>query len=119
MLARLYTGSEHIYSFNKAYHGIVGNAYSLTNVGTWASPMPKLSNVHPLAYPNLYRNPHLNVDALISDAIETIESTSNHKIAGVWAEPIMGVGGVVPLPEGYFKRLAEVTRKYGGLVIAD
>lgn len=68
MLARLYTGSEHIYSFNKAYHGIVGNAYSLTNVGTWASPMPKLSNVHPLAYPNLYRNPHLNVDALVSDA---------------------------------------------------
>lgn len=46
-------------------------------------------------------------------------SSSNQKIAGVWAEPIMGVGGVVPLPDGYFKRLAELTRKYGGLVVSD
>ena len=119
MLARLYTGSEHIYAFNKSYHGTSGNSYSLTNVGTWASPVPKLSTVHTLAYPNLIRNPHHNVDSLVRDAEETILSTSNHKIAGVWAEPILGVGGIVPLPEGYFKRLAEVTRKYGGLVISD
>lgn len=31
----------------------------------------------------------------------------------------MGIGGVIPLPEGYFKRLAEVARKYGGLVVSD
>ena len=31
----------------------------------------------------------------------------------------MGIGGVIPLPEGYFKRLAEVVRKYGGLVVSD
>jgi len=43
---------------------------------------------------------------LISDAEEAILSSSNHQIAGVWAEPILGVGGIVPLPDGYFKRLA-------------
>lgn len=31
----------------------------------------------------------------------------------------MGVGGIVPLPDGYFKRLADLTRKYNGLVISD
>lgn len=31
----------------------------------------------------------------------------------------MGVGGVVPLPQGYFQKLATLTRKYGGLVVAD
>lgn len=31
----------------------------------------------------------------------------------------MGAGGMITLPEGYFKRIAEVTRKYGGLVISD
>jgi alanine-glyoxylate transaminase/(R)-3-amino-2-methylpropionate-pyruvate transaminase len=56
---------------------------------------------------------------LVSDAEETILSTSNHKIAGVWVEPIMGVAGVVPMPDGYFKRLADLTRKYGGLVVSD
>jgi 4-aminobutyrate aminotransferase-like enzyme len=68
MLARLYTGSEQIYTFKKAYHGMVGNACSLTSVGSWASPMPKLSPVHHLAFPCLYRNPHFTVDTLIKDA---------------------------------------------------
>jgi acetylornithine aminotransferase len=46
-------------------------------------------------------------------------STSNHKIAGVWVEPIMGVAGIVPMPDGYFAKLAELTHKYGGLVVSD
>ena len=37
----------------------------------------------------------------------------------MFAEPILGVGGIVPLPDGYFKRLADLTRKYDGLVISD
>ena len=56
---------------------------------------------------------------MIADAEESILSTSNHKIAGIWAEPLLGVGGIVPLPDGYFKRLAELARKYGGLVVSD
>jgi hypothetical protein len=47
---------------------MVGNACSLTSVGTWAPPMPKLSPVHHLAFPSLYRNPHFNVDTLIKNA---------------------------------------------------
>lgn len=31
----------------------------------------------------------------------------------------MGASGVHPLPEGYFKKIAEITRKYGGLVVSD
>ena len=56
---------------------------------------------------------------MIQDAEEAILSSSNGKIAGVWAEPVMGVGGLTPLPDGYFKRLADLTRKYGGLVVSD
>ena len=52
---------------------------------------------------------------MIQDAEEAILSSSNGKIAGVWAEPVMGVGGVIPLPDG----LADLTRKYGGLVVSD
>lgn len=55
----------------------------------------------------------------MKDIEETILSSSNQRIAGVWAEPIMGIGGVIPLPEGYFQGLAKLARKYGGLVVAD
>lgn len=119
LLVRLYTGSEKIIGHRKSYHGVVGNAYSLTNCGTWAPPMPKMSEVEKLTCPNLYRSPHHTVDTLLQEAEEHIRASSNHSIAGFWAEPIFGAGGVIPLPDGYFKRMAELTRKYGGLVVSD
>jgi 4-aminobutyrate aminotransferase len=35
------------------------------------------------------------------------------------AEPILGVGGFIVPPPGYFERAAEITRNHGGLFIAD
>src|SRR5256885_11819204 len=35
------------------------------------------------------------------------------------AEPILGVGGFIVPPPGYFERAVEITRKHGGLFIAD
>lgn len=40
----------------------------------------------------------MTVDTLIKDAEETILASSNGRIAGVWAEPVMGAGGIYPLP---------------------
>lgn len=40
-------------------------------------------------------------------------------IAAMIAEPIMGAGGVVPPPAGYFAGIAAVLRKYGILLLAD
>lgn len=31
----------------------------------------------------------------------------------------MGAGGIFPIPDGYFKKMADLTRKYGGLVVSD
>src|ERR671933_2327653 len=41
------------------------------------------------------------------------------EIAAFMAEPILGVGGFIVPPPGYFERVAEITRKHGGLFIAD
>jgi 4-aminobutyrate aminotransferase len=35
------------------------------------------------------------------------------------AEPILGVGGFIVPPAGYFERVYEITRNHGGLCIAD
>lgn len=34
-------------------------------------------------------------------------------------EPIQGVGGINPVPEGYGPGITQLVRKYGGVVIAD
>lgn len=48
-----------------------------------------------------------------------MSASSNGSIAGFWAEPIMGAGGVYPLPDGYMRKMQALTKKYNGLFIAD
>ena len=40
-------------------------------------------------------------------------------IAGMWAEPVMGAGGVIPPSDGYFEAIRPILRKYGIPLIAD
>ena len=37
----------------------------------------------------------------------------------MWAEPVMGAGGVIPPSEGYFEAIRPILRKYGIPLIAD
>ena len=40
-------------------------------------------------------------------------------VAAMWAEPIMGAGGVILPPSGYFPKIQAVLRKYDVLLVAD
>lgn len=42
-----------------------------------------------------------------------------HTIAGFFAEPVMGAGGVIPPPAGYFAAIKPVLKKYDIPLIAD
>ncbi|HYP50610.1 MAG TPA: aminotransferase class III-fold pyridoxal phosphate-dependent enzyme, partial [Pyrinomonadaceae bacterium] len=57
--------------------------------------------------------------ACAEDVKEVIETTTTGEIAAFMAEPILGVGGFIVPPAGYFERVEEITRKHGGLFIAD
>jgi 4-aminobutyrate aminotransferase-like enzyme len=37
MIARVFAEERDIYAFRHAYHGLVGNARTVTNLGTWSS----------------------------------------------------------------------------------
>lgn len=50
---------------------------------------------------------------------QTIRNTGPDLIAGFFAEPVMGAGGVIPPPEGYFQAIQPVLRKYGIPLVAD
>ncbi len=50
---------------------------------------------------------------------QTIRNTGPELFAGYIAEPVMGAGGVIPPPKGYFQAIQPVLRKYGIPLIAD
>ena len=50
---------------------------------------------------------------------ELILAEGPDKVAAFIGEPVLGTGGVVPPPEGYWAAIGEVLRKYDVLLIAD
>jgi adenosylmethionine-8-amino-7-oxononanoate aminotransferase len=50
---------------------------------------------------------------------ELILAEGADTIAGFFAEPVMGAGGVIPPSEGYFEAICPVLRKYDIPIIAD
>lgn len=50
---------------------------------------------------------------------ETIIKEGADTIAGMFAEPVQGAGGVIPPSEGYFEAIRPILRKYGIPLIAD
>ncbi len=118
-LARLFTNEYKFLSLRNGYHGLVGNAGSLTNVGTWNSAMRGSFEFEKLAWPSAYRGVH-TVPQLIADAKETLNANTAGKVSGFIFECIQGVGGLSPLPQGYLPQMVDLVRKqYGGLIICD
>src|SRR3989449_7157708 len=57
--------------------------------------------------------------ACANDIEELIMTSTTGDIAAFMSETILGVGGFIVPPPGYFERAVEITRKHGGLFIAD
>lgn len=68
MISRLFTGQHKFMSLRNGYHGLVGNAGAVTNVGTWNSPTVRGVEHEKLAWPSPYRGAHTTVEGLIKDA---------------------------------------------------
>lgn len=124
MAAKLHTGRHEIVVLRHSYSGRSATALSAVGHSTWR-PLPSqvAGIVHAMA-PYCYRCPFgatpENCGAACANDIEdVIQTTTTGQIAAFMAEPILGVGGFIVPPEGYFERAYEITRKYGGLCIAD
>ncbi len=59
------------------------------------------------------------VDALIEEVERTIEKVGAGTIAAFIGEPVQGVGGTVPPPEGYWAGVQDVLRRHGVLLVVD
>jgi adenosylmethionine-8-amino-7-oxononanoate aminotransferase len=103
-----------------AYHGM--GIASLTATGIpplkegfepLAPGFVHLSQPHALALgPNA-------TDILVDELEATIDELGPGRIAAMIAEPVIGVGGMIPPPEGYWPRVQEVLRRHGILLMLD
>lgn len=110
----------------RAYHGTTIAAASLTGLPNmhngYGLPLPGFLHV---ACPDTYRGKadgeteEAYCERLAAELEALILAEGPETIGGFFAEPVMGTGGVVVPPEGYFAAVQRVLRKYDVLVIAD
>jgi 4-aminobutyrate aminotransferase len=122
--AKTATGRHEIVVLRHSYSGRSATALSAMGHSTWRPLPPQVAGFVHARAPYCYRCPFKLTYpecglACANDIEELIMTTTTGEIAAFMAEPILGVGGFVVPPPGYFERAVEITRKHGGLFIAD
>ena len=125
LIARLYTGRQELIALRHAYHGRTMLAMSAAGHSTWRHGGTAVAGIHHAIAPYCYRCPFgqsypdcgVKCAQDVEEVIQT--TTSNGQIAGFIAEPILGVGGFIVPPKEYFGLVQEITKRYGGIFIAD
>ncbi len=125
MAARMYTGRMEIVALRHAYHGRSHLATEVTAHSGWRPLASQIAGIRHARAPYCYRSEFAGrcdeeaAEAFARDIEEVIVTTTNGQPAALVAETILGVGGYVVPPPGYFQRAVEIIHKYGGLFICD
>ncbi len=115
-----------IISRRRGYHGTTIASASLTGLPNMHQDFNlPLAGVLHVTCPHFYREglpgeTEAEFVERLAQELETIILAEGPETVGAFiAEPVMGTGGVVVPPEGYFPRMQQVLRKYEVLMIAD
>ena len=120
------TAKKKIIGRIKGYHGITVAAGSLTglpyNHRSFDIPLPGF--IHTMT-PHHYHaaEPGESEEAFASRCADELEklivAEGPETVAAMFAEPMMGAGGVIIPPRTYFEKIQAVLRKYDVLLVAD
>ena len=124
LVAQLYTRAQDIVALRHGYSGRTQLAMSLTGNYAWRLTPTSSPNVHHIPNAYCYRCPfgltYPSCDLKCAKDLEgAIQTATSGKLAAFIAEPIQGVGGFITPPKEYFKEVAAIVHKYGGLFICD
>jgi len=115
-----------IISRERGYHGCSVVAGSMTGMSFYHDHMDlPVSGILHTGVPHHYwgaRTGESEVEFSVRRARELEELILREDpdtIGGFIAEPVLGTGGLVPPPEGYWPRIQEVLKRYDILLIAD
>jgi 4-aminobutyrate aminotransferase / (S)-3-amino-2-methylpropionate transaminase / 5-aminovalerate transaminase len=122
-LARVFTGRREIIALQGSFHGrtagalaVTGNALRKHNGGA------QIAGIAFAPTPNPYRCRMCSGKCSLAcaDAVDdVIRYDTSDDVAAMIVEPIIGEGGIIPLPEGYLMRVKEILDAKGILLIAD
>jgi 4-aminobutyrate aminotransferase len=124
-LAKQYTGRSEFVALEMSFHGRTAATLSVT--GNWARKKkggPYLPGVAFAAAPYPYRSPYGSDPDVCArecarDLERAIDLGTSGQVAAFIAEPVLGEGGIIVPPPGYFKLVKEILDKRGILFICD
>ncbi|AQS47602.1 aspartate aminotransferase family protein [Thioclava nitratireducens] len=108
-----------------AYHGVTAVSASMTGKpynSVFGLPLPGFLH---LTCPHYWRGGQPGeteeqfTQRLANELEATIIKEGADTIAGFFAEPVMGAGGVITPPKGYFQAVAKILKKYDVPLISD
>ena len=124
LLAALYTGHSEFIALEQGLHGRTKLGMSLTGLSFWRTDPQPVGGVHFAPTPDCHHC-QLNLsypecDLACANAVErVIETQTSKRVAAFIAEPILGNGGIITPPVGYFARVKKILERYGILFICD
>src|SRR5688572_28988290 len=123
--ARHATGRLDVITLRHSYSGRSLQELSACGQSGWKKHPPMVPGIHHAHAPYCYRcpfhapGPHACGLECAQDLEELIVTETGGEIAAFMAETIIGSGGFIVPPPGYFEKAVGIARKYGGLYIAD
>ncbi|HUG84586.1 MAG TPA: adenosylmethionine--8-amino-7-oxononanoate transaminase [Euzebya sp.] len=112
-------------SVDGAYHGDTVGSVSVGHIDAFhATYAPLLFTTAALPQPYCYRCPlgltHPSCQLACADALEDVLTREADRVAGVVVEPrVQGAAGIITAPDGHLRRIADIARAHGTLLIVD
>src|SRR5438552_13968159 len=122
--ARTYTGRSDLVVLRHSYSGRSATTLAMCGQSNWKKVPTMVPGIHHAHAPYCYRCP-FNLSypecglKCAEDIEELILTETGGEIAAFFAETVIGAGGFIVPPPGYFEKAAGIARKYGGLFISD
>lgn len=123
-MAKLYTGGFEVIGLGGSWHGVTGNAGSVSFASDRKGYGPGMPGTFAIPEPNAYRCPVKHCRdkcdrTCMTIGFELYDMQSAGAPAAIIAEPVISAGGIIVPPEGYFDALQSEARKRGMLLIFD
>lgn len=118
-------GKYKIISRHRAYHGVSMGALSATGIaGNRHHFEPLVPGFRHIEAPYCYRCPYeLSLDSCglncAKDLERTLQFEDPETVAAFIGEPVMGAGGMLVPPDGYWQEIQRICREHDVLIIVD
>ncbi|MEO8187966.1 MAG: aspartate aminotransferase family protein, partial [Burkholderiaceae bacterium] len=123
-MAKLATGGFEVIGLGGSWHGVTGNAGSVSFASDRKGYGPGMPGTFVIPEPNAYRCPVKHCRdkcdrTCMNVGFEMFDMQSAGAPAAIIAEPVISAGGVIVPPDGYFDALQTEAKKRGMLLIFD